>query len=188
MEAPLAALNSSKFYDLIRSLHPRREAGHAEFDILKAESHAVRRLAEARLPTANGCDDEWLGRVELRGPDDVIRFLEEYKLPAPEAVTVALFVDDRCGVIRTEHVDLDGLVQGNGTASILGKASNCQAGGVILATHDLSGSRGRSPAYRQLTIDLRCKGEAIDVFLLDHFFLTDGGWRRMFARQPAERP
>jgi hypothetical protein len=30
-------------------------------------------------------------------------------------------------------------------------------------------------------MDLHRKGEAIDVFLLDHFVLTAEGWKRMFS-------
>jgi len=189
LEAALATLSSSRLNDLIqRFLYSRREASGALFDIARPNFPAVRVLAEAARPSSRQADEAWLQRVELRGARRVIEVLEESGFCARTGMMQALFVDDRCGLIASELIgeaaDIDA---DRAVADILRLASSCHASGIILATHDLAGIAGRAARFQKMTMALYRKGEAIDVFLLDHFVLTAKGWKRMFSLSERER-
>lgn len=72
-------------------------------------------------------------------------------------------------------------------ADILRGASDCQAAGIVLATHDLGGQIAGSWQYEKMTMDLYRKGEAIGTYLLDHFVLTTAGWKRLLVPTRAGR-
>ena len=185
MEATLAALSSSRFYDLIRSFASRRAVEPVQFDILRVQNPSIQRLCE---PPRNCCDSDWLSRPEVRGPDEVVRFLDGHRLPEQGHVTIALFVDERCGIIGFQPIESQTLSAEAASSFILRLASDYHASAVILATRDPSGWLSRSTEYQHLALELRRKGDAIEVPLLDHFFLTDTGWKRMFSVRSADRP
>ena len=179
----MATLSSSRFNDLIqRFLYSQRDAPHAVLDIVRFNFPAVRLLAEADRPSSQQADDAWLKRVELRGSARAIEVLETSGFRASTGMIQALFVDHRCGLIASELIGEAAKVDPDrAVANILRLASSCHATGTILATHDPTGRVARTPRCRRLTMDLHRKGEAIDVFLLDHFVLTAEGWKRMFS-------
>ena len=189
MEAPLATLSPSRLNDLIqRFLYSRRDASHALFDIARPNFPAVRVLAEAARPTSRQADEAWLQRVELRGSRRVIEILETSGFRARIGMMQALFVDDRCGLIASELIGEAARIDANvAVAAILRRASSFHASGIILAMHDPTGAIASAPRCRRLTMELYRKGEAIDLFLLDHFVLTAKGWKRMFTVSEEER-
>src|SRR3954452_13142222 len=104
LEAPLATLSYGRFYDLVeRIFAPRRNSGHAVFDILRVEYPAVRRLVENEVPSSDVIDQAWLQRAELCGHDAVVRFLS--KNGAPTNSILVLFLDERCGLIGLHEID-----------------------------------------------------------------------------------
>lgn len=149
---------------------------------------AVRVLAQADALTGEKTDSLWLRRTELRSLNDVADYLESSGFNERPGMLNVLFVDCRCGLIRSQTVGKTAYAGSDETVrQILRSASDCHANGIILATHDLGGEIARSPSCRELTMKLYRKGEAIEVFLLNHFVLTADGWKRMFAFRPADR-
>jgi ABC-type taurine transport system ATPase subunit len=189
LEAFVATLSSSRFYDLIeRVFGIRRQAPRAIFDIVRVEYPAVRALARAERPTSETVDDAWLHRQELRGPSEAIRMLESGGFRDGPGMTRALLVDDRCGLIREHLIGPTSAIDPQETvARLLRLASECHASGILLATHDLGGANVRSERCRSFTMNLRRKGEAIEIFLLDHVVLMEQGWKRFFAAEEAAR-
>lgn len=184
----MATLSPGRFHDLIDRIFLWRRPQHAVFDIMRVHYPAVRALAEAAPPDSETTDHAWLQRPELRGFDEVVRLLENTGFAEQTGSIRALFVDDRCGFIGSHqissaaHVDPDRLV-----AEILRLAANHQASGIVLATNDRHSRRARSSNRQRLTSAIYRKGEAINLFLLDHVVLTSTGWKRMFALREQER-
>jgi len=187
LEAPLATLSYGRFYDLVeRIFAPRRNSGHAVFDILRVEYPAVRRLVENEVPSSDVIDQAWLQRAELCGHDAVVRFLS--KNGAPTNSILVLFLDERCGLIGLHEIDTSGGFDvANAIASILHEASRHHARGLILASHELDRSLTRDARRQKLTLDLYRKCEAMDLILLDHLVLTDGVWKSMFVVREGRR-
>jgi DNA repair protein RadC len=189
LEAILATLSPNRFHDLIDRIFLWRRARHAVFDIVRVHYPAVRALAEAAPPDSESTDRAWLQRPELRGFDEVVRLLESTGFAEQAGSIRALFVDDRCGFIGSHqvssaaHIDPDRLV-----AEILRLAANHQASGIVLATNDRARRTARASNRQKLTQDIYRKGEAIDLFLLDHVVLTSAGWKRMPALRCQEHP
>lgn len=185
----MATLSSSRFYGLVeRVFGARRQVPQPIFDILRVEYPAVHALVRAEPPESETVDRAWLHRQELRGPSQTIQILENSGFREEIGITRALLVDDRCGLIEnhligsTWAIDPDEVV-----ARILRLASECHASGILLATHDVSGRNARSAPCQRFTMNLRSKGEAIEIFLLDHFVLTGEGWKRYFAFEAGAR-
>lgn len=181
MEAPVAALSRSPFHDLIdRVLYARRRRPRRAFNGARMRHPTIRLLAEAEVQSSELSDRAWLQRVELRGTESIARVLEAAGFAHRPGSIEAMFVDDRCGMICSEQVGAATRVHPDRAVThILRSASRCQASGIILATHDSSGAIARERRLRKLTMSLYRKGEAINIFLLDHFVLTARGWRRM---------
>lgn len=185
----MATLSSSRFGNLIeRLLYSQRGSPHAAAKFARHRFPTVRLLLEAQLPTPGKADDAWLQRLELRGDERVIRTLDADGFRGRTGTMEALFVDDRCGLIRSQRIGATASIDPDrAVADILRLAANCLASGIVLATNDPSGAIARAPRWRKFTMDLHRKGEAIEVFLLDHFILTAAGWRRMFALNGKKR-
>ena len=184
MEAVLATLTSTRLYDLLERLFHHRRGGRGAFlqEAKGGEFSVVRRLAHDELTSLMDADDVWLKRVELRGSRAVTELLESIGFRKQRSEVHALFVDGRCGLIRTCDIgNLDQLDCTRAVAEVLAKASNCHADGMILATNDLDERADRTLQWHRLTFDLHRKGEATEIFLLDHFVLKRGGWTRMLA-------
>lgn len=185
----MATLSAGRFYDLVnRFLQFRSSSRQVVFDILKVDYPALRTLVALRPESPELTDDAWLRRREVRGADDVIEVLENSSFVDEPGTTQALFLDERCGLLDTYNV---GPIRDDNPAatcaSILRRASDCHASGIILATNDASGTIARGKSSQKLTMDLYQKGEATDIFLLDHFVLTGRFWKRMFALKQAGR-
>jgi DNA repair protein RadC len=166
----------------------RRCNGHAVFELARVEYAAVRVLAEADRPTAEKADHAWLRRVEIRGSKQVADVLESRGFRERPGMMMGMFVDSRCGLIGTEMIGIPATASPDQmVADILRMASSFHAHGIILATHDPSGALARTWRCRELLTKLHCKGEAIEVFLLDHFVLTGGQWTRMSVFKQPER-
>jgi len=189
LEAPLATLSSSRFYDLVeRIFAPRRQSGHVIFDICKVEYPAVRQLAENSVPSCEAIDQTWLQRAELCGHDAVVRFLCESQGARPKSI-LALFVDERCGLIASHEIDTSANFEVPVAISeILGAASYHHARGVILTSHESDRVLAGDERREKLTLELDRKGAAIDVFLLDHFVFTNGAWKRMLVVRETGQP
>jgi DNA repair protein RadC len=184
----LATASPNRFHGLVeRLVYSRRSSPHAVFDIAPFHSRAVRALAEVDLPSPRKADSVWLERVELRGPRRVINFLESQGFPPHSRSISALFVDSRCGLIRSDLLGTSAKFDPNRmVADILRRGSSCHASAIILASHDPVGSLASGARLRRLTIELYRKGEAAEIFLLDHFVLTTNGWKRLFSSRPDE--
>ena len=178
----MATLSSSKFHGLIDRFFalPTTQVPTALFDIVRLEFAAVRAIVEADAPNGEGADRRWLERTELRSTRQVAQFLEETGFRKRTGETDVIFVDARCGLICSEPLGPIGNADPAIAARrILRAASDCGAHGVILATHDPRGDRHLCSTWSALTSALKSKGELIEVYLLDHFVLTEHGWRRM---------
>jgi DNA repair protein RadC len=188
LEAALAAFSSSPLYSLInRILRGRSDAHDPVFNAVRVGSSALRNFAQAELPTSEHADDAWLQRTELRDFDGVLQLLASNGFAEQTGTMQALFVDDRCGLIGSRRVRIAaGARPDEVVTEVLRVASSYQASGIILATNDLRGEIATAPYCSKLTWDIYRKGEAIAIFLLDHFVLTAVGWRRMFALPAAE--
>jgi DNA repair protein RadC len=185
----LATLSSIRLYDLIdRFLWPRSNPPQNVFRLGGLDYPAIRRLVEGDHPTAEKTDRAWLQRIELHRSDRVINFLESSGFREERGQMRALFVDGRCGLIRSFKIRCAPAAHAERVAGkILAQASDCHADGIILATNDLEGNFASAPHWSRLVSDLYHKGEATEVFLLDHFVLTGRGWTRMFTVAPKER-
>jgi DNA-binding MarR family transcriptional regulator len=151
---------------------------------------AIPGLADAEFPTAEKADRVWLARAELRSLKQVAEMLQTSRFFDLPGMMVAMFVDRRCGLIRSLQIDPATSSGLNDTVGkILRSASNCHAHGIILATHAPTSEAGYNSRSNQLTEKLSRKGEAIEVFLLDHLLLTPEGWIRISVREdcPVER-
>lgn len=180
----MATLSSSKLHGLIDRFFPlsTNHAPAALFDIVRLEFAAVRAIVEADSPSGERTDRRWLERTELRSTRQVAQFLEATGFAKRAGETDVIFVDARCGLIRSEALGTTGRTEPLQAASrILKSASACGAHGVILATHEPVDDPFHYSSWRALTRVLQSKGELIDIYLLDHFVLTRQGWRRMIA-------
>lgn len=183
----MASVSTGRLNSLIERLFHKRAHEHVIFDILKVEYPAVRILAEACPPPAAKADEAWLGRVELRRTDDVIALLESSGFVAERGNLIAAFLDERCGFIESHLIGNAAEIEPDqAVAIILRFASACHASGILLATNDLEGKVAKTVNHRKLSLELRRKGDAVETFLLDHFVLTPGGWKRMFKLQPGD--
>ena len=186
----MATLSSSKFHGLIDRFFAlsTNHVPTALFDIVRLEFAAVRAIVEADAPSGEKADRRWLERTELRSTRQVAQFLEESGFRNRTGETDVIFVDARCGLICSEPL---GAIGSNGpviaAGRILRAASACGAHGVILATHDPRGDLNRCSTWSALTKALKSKGELIDVYLLDHFVLTEQGWRRLVTLELEDR-
>jgi DNA repair protein RadC len=177
----LATLSSSKLHRVIDKifLFRRRFSAHATFDIVRRIHPTVRSLSEVALPVAGTEDEAWLQRKELN-PTTIIDVLEAAGLAADRGRVIALFVDNRCGLIRLSSVGtVDDFSSRRLIDEILRIAIDCHAAGIILATNDPTKSIVRQKRSRDFTKRLYGKAEAIGLCLLDHVVLTAQGWRQM---------
>jgi DNA repair protein RadC len=188
LEATLATLSSSGIYNLIeRFFAHRRQSQGTVFDIVRVEYPAVRRLVDERTPATGAEDNAWLRRTELRGQDAVIRYLEQNPVDLTRCL-LALFVDERCGLIAYSCIGTSREITLSGTAArILQDASHHHSCAIILASN-WSNPNLPNADREKLTVELFRKGEAIGIYLLDHFVRTPSGWSRMFAISEAQRP
>lgn len=165
----------------------RRPADRRVFDIRKAKYPAVRVLVEADLPNGDSADSAWLQRVELRSPERVAEILVSSGFLKLSGKIKIMFVDARCGLIRTELVATPPRAEADEIVGrILQAAARCDAHGIILASHAKAGLLVRSSRWREIHDKLHRKGEAIEVFLLDHLILTARGWRRLRTHRRAK--
>jgi DNA repair protein RadC len=144
----------------------------------------VRRLAEVELPDPERADIMWLQRIELRSPRAVADALEAGGFDQAAGLLSAIFVDSRCGLIRWQHFGAAASCDPARTAAcILRSATACHAHGIILVINDPTGDLASAPRVRALSRTLQLKGEAIEIFLLDHFVLGANGCRRLAEMQ-----
>lgn len=186
----MAALSSNKLHGLIDRIFTlsTSQVSASIFDIVRLEFAAVRGIIESDAPSGERADRRWLERTELRSTRQVAQYLEETGFRRRKGETAIIFVDARCGLIRSEALGSVGSASPSDAAGrILRSASQCGAHGVILATHDLRTDPHLHSAWSELTRALRSKGELIDVYLLDHFVLTNQGWRRMVTAETKGR-
>lgn len=184
----MAAFSSSKVYSLIDRLfyQPHHGNSHALAPGHSGLDAAMRQLRLDLALNGEQIDRSWLHRIELRSADRVIEFLERTEFPRRHGLLAALFVDRRCGIIATEYVGADPSDSINAVVrKILQLASFHHAHGIILALNDFSDAFHESRMCPELTKTLIRKGEAIDVFLLDHVVRTSGGWKSVFPRWAA---
>lgn len=177
----MAALGPSSVNELVgRLLHRKTNENRTAFDIVRPTFSALPTLVALDGSECQKSDDDWLARIELRRPSEVIRMIGSKALRDHPGSTFALFVDGRCGLIETRRIGkTDSLELGATAASFLKLATACHAEGYILITDDTTGKTVRSAAYQVLTTRVQRMAEAIDVHLLDHFVLLDGQWKRM---------
>lgn len=178
----MAALTPNRLHGLIeRLLYPRRSQLHSRA-LQRWGYRAVRRLVHEEHPSPDTADAAWLKRIELRGSRPVIAMLECSGFPDLRGEMHALFVDGRCGLIRSYAIGCAAkLERRRAVGNILAQASNCHADGIILATNDLDQEAIDAPEWKKLVRDVFFKGEATEIFLLDNFVLTASGWTRMFS-------
>lgn len=183
----MAALSSSRIYDLVdRYLFRSRDAPSSAFES-RPHFKALRDLT-ALTSNSEGADEAWLRRIELRGASAVINYLETAAFREAGRSSLALLVDQRCGLICTLPLGENAPARSPACISaILRRAVECQAAGVVLATNDADGTIGRSPEARDLTLTLYRKSHAIGLYLLDHFVLIHGIWKRMMSINPADQ-
>jgi DNA repair protein RadC len=175
----LAKPGSNKLHNLIGYwIASRRPDREIQFD-LRPPKFPLQKLAETVLQSADAADNNWLQRTELRTPRDVTNAFVACGFHEAPGTLNAVFVDSRCGFIRAQGFGAASACEPVRTsASILRGATECHAEGIILATNDPQGQFAHGPRLRALSATLKRKGEAIDVFLLDHFLLTGKGWER----------
>lgn len=185
----MATLSSYRFYSLIERIFAfQRDAPSAVFDIVKVKYSALDALAGVTPAPRVAVDEAWIRRPELRGSKAVIAFLEAEGFRNQVGTTQALFVDDRCGLIGGRKIaDAQAMSVTDSVADVLRLACSLHASGVVLATNNLGCVTRHNSALEDLTMEIYRKGEATDVFLLDHFIVTDLGWRRMFAVREQDR-
>jgi DNA repair protein RadC len=163
-----------------RVLHTSRRPTPVSPPEVYRAPYPLRLFSEAMYPSAEEVDSAWLQRIELRSLSDVAHYLARNGFCDFPGMLTALFVDTRCGLIRSKVVSSARPARPDETVrKILRLASDCQASGIILATHDVGGRTARDRSCRELTKSLYQKGEAIEIFLLNHFVLTAYGWKRM---------
>lgn len=185
----MAALSAARLYNLIeRFFHPRTRARHSAFGVEKSHYSAFHHLVQRNRRVPEDPDSAWLQRTELRCSDSVIDMLERSGFREQRGARRALFVDGRCGLIHSYSVatEPDADPQ-TAVGEILTEASDCHADGIILATNDLEGKVVRTAQAGKLACALYRKGEAIEIFLLDHFILTPSGWQRVLSFAATEQ-
>lgn len=175
METTLATLIAGRVLELIaRFLHERPRHPHARRHNFYARRHS---FGSAQVLTGDQIDSIWLQRVELRSPRQIGEVLEQSGFAFRKGAMSAIFVDEKCGFICAETIDLKRHRDIACAAhSILRRASNYHANALILATNDLSGRPISSGKFNDLLLKLYHTGDAINVPLLDHVSLTATGW------------
>lgn len=150
---------------------------------LSAQGAAMRRLRLVPLPDGDDADRSWLYRIELRSRERVVEFLERTEFPRRPGLIAALFLDKRCGMIAREFVALHAFASvEEPIREILHLASFHHAHGIILASNDSSESLSEARRRQELTRRLLRKGDAMEVFVLDHVVRTATGWKSQFPR------
>lgn len=176
----MAAHNASRVFDLIGRLLPDRPQ-----TIIPAPHHGQpigHAFGATQVLTGEQIDSIWLQRVELRSPRQIGDLLEQSGFASKDGRMCAIFVDEKCGLIRAEQISPDrNKSTGPTMHRILRLASACQASALILATNDLSGRLASSINIKELVFNLYHTGDAIDVPLLDHISLTPSGWLSRFT-------
>lgn len=174
--------------DLIRRLFRRPPEERTIFDMRGRDHPSLRVLLDVEVPNGDAADGAWLERMELRSPERIAELIRTTGFLKHGDAMKVMLVDARCGLIRTELIatplraDPDDVV-----GQILRMAASCDAHGIILATHDPATAFARAWRWSEIHNKLHRKGEAIEVFLLDHFIVTTRGLRRLRTARWAKR-
>lgn len=187
----MAAFSSNRVHGLIDRLfyHSPHRTSHAVTSTPSRLEAGIRNLQRVPATSGEEIDNNWLRRIELRSSAEVAEFLERAGFPERHGLLAALFVDKRCGFVASQIIrsaislEPDELIR-----SILNFASSRHAHGIILATNDLPETFCQSGAWQELITKLCWKGEAIDIFLLDHVVRTARGWKAAFPKGAAGAP
>lgn len=184
MEAPVATLGSSVITSVIGRLRTFASARPHEpaSGNPRSGGGSLSALAAGQALTGEDIDRLWLQRPELRSVERVRKYLERTSFHARAGTTIALFVDGRCGLIADATVGPNSKLRADEAVRyILQLASSYHAHGIILATNDPRGTLAASASCREMTEKLHSKGEATEIYLLNHLVRTSEGWLNLVA-------
>jgi hypothetical protein len=189
LEAALAKFSAGKLVAIVEQLVRALAPGHGfRLEKSRARGWPLATFSEAELVSADEIDSEWLRRIELRSLEDVADYLEARGFHASEGKLAALFLDNRCGLIRMALIAAGAAgTRVQAVRQILDEASNCHAHGIILATFDPRGALVRTTNWSEFSAIIARKAEAMGICLLSHLALTSTGWRTIAPSRYSER-
>ena len=153
-------------------------------EVVAGSPRRIRRIAGkgvARLMTAHaellrcGLIEEVVARPVLANRDALFAFLKQEIAFAPRECLLAMFVDTRCGLIKSEIVSL-GTVSSTSVDPfpLFQRGKELGAAAIVLAHNHPS--RDAAPSHADILVTNRLKriGYDLEMPLLDHFIVTPG--------------
>lgn len=146
----------------------------------------VARLAQLRAALELGrryLDEQLRRDIALTRPEDAGRFLMARLRPYPHEVFGCLFLDNKHRVVAFEEL-FRGTIDGAAVypREVVRACLEHNAAAVILAHNHPSGVAEPSEADRSITRRLADALGLVDVRVLDHLVIGDGGWTSLAER------
>jgi len=150
-----------------------RGVGSATLSALLALPELARRYFEASLPAG----------TPIRSPADTELFLRARLRDLPHELFCCLFLDNRHRVLRFSEL-FRGTIDGTSVypREVVKEALSVNAAAVILAHNHPSGVAEPSQADERITRRLKSALELVDIRLLDHLVIGDGGSASLASR------
>lgn len=147
--------------------------GSARLAVLTALPVLARRYFEATLPT---------GRA-IRSPADTEAFLTARLRSLPHELFCCLYLDNRHRIIHFEEL-FRGTIDGTSVypREVVKQSLSVNAAAVILAHNHPSGVAEPSQADERITRRIKAALELVDIRLLDHLIIGDGGSTSLASR------
>ncbi len=147
--------------------------GTARLSILRALPELATRFFEATLPIG----------VAIRSPADTELFLRAKLRDLPHELFCCVYLDNRHRVLRFAEM-FRGTIDGTSVypREVVKEALDVNAAAVILAHNHPSGVAEPSQADERITRRLKAALELVDIRLLDHLIIGDGGSTSLASR------
>lgn len=147
--------------------------GASRLAILKALPELAKRYFEASLPTG----------LAIRSPADTEAFLTAKLRDLPHEIFCCLYLDNRHRVLHFEEL-FRGTIDGTSVypREIVKQALSVNAAAIILAHNHPSGVAEPSQADERITRRIKAALELVDIRLLDHLIIGDGGSTSLASR------
>lgn len=157
----------------VRSLRGQRGIGPARAAVIHALPELARRYFEAVLVVGE----------PIRSPADTAAFLLARMRHLDHELFCCLFLDNRHRVLEFSEL-FRGTIDGTSVypREVVKEALRVNAAAVILAHNHPSGVAEPSQADERITRRLKAALELVDIRLLDHLIVGDGGTTSLAAR------
>ena len=179
-DAGLAERLLGRFGGLYQLLHAdaatldaEQGIGQSRRNLLRALPELARRYFEASLPVGTA----------IRSPADTEAFLHAKIRHLGHEMFCCLYLDNRHRILRFDEL-FRGTIDGTSVypREVVKEALSINAAAVILAHNHPSGVAEPSQADERITRRLKAALELVDIRLLDHLIIGDGGATSLASR------